>query len=330
MPVAQGVTLIEDEMTTLRLTSAAFSGRDRIEAFREIYGRTIMQLNIEPMPDHPLDLDFTVRGFAGFGIATGSISPTRNTHTADMIADDDIILVSTSQGHGSLHQYGRDVVIKTGEATFVSNGAPGTFFGYVPSRLCNLRFSRAMLSSMAVDIDAAMAKPIPQDNAALQLLIRYADIVNDETALATGELRRAVALHMHDLAALVIGATRDGSQAAARGVRAARLRAIKDDIQNNLTERNLSAGMMAVRHGVSSRYVNMLFELEGLSFSEFVLAQRLARAHRMLSDPRLRAYPISAIAYDVGFGDLSYFNRSFRKAYAMTPSDVREAARQAD
>ena len=30
-----------------------------------------------------------------------------------------------------------------------------------------------------------------------------------------------------------------------------------------------------------------------------------------------------SIAYDVGFGDLSYFNRCFRRAYGATPSGVR-------
>ena len=38
---------------------------------------------------------------------------------------------------------------------------------------------------------------------------------------------------------------------------------------------------------------------------------------------RLRAMSISSIAYDVGFGDLSYFNRAFRRRYDATPSDIR-------
>ena len=32
---------------------------------------------------------------------------------------------------------------------------------------------------------------------------------------------------------------------------------------------------------------------------------------------------ISEIAYDSGFGDLSYFNRRFRRLYGLTPRDVR-------
>jgi AraC-like DNA-binding protein len=43
----------------------------------------------------------------------------------------------------------------------------------------------------------------------------------------------------------------------------------------------------------------------------------------MLSDPRLGKRPVSAIAYDVGFRDLSYFNRTFRRRYGATPTDVR-------
>lgn len=289
-----------------------------------------MRLDIEPQPDHPFELDITVRGFSDFAMAAGRLSPTRNTHTGDMIVDDDVTLVCPIKGHGTLYQRGREITIKSGEATFIANGSPGIFVGHVSSHVCNLRFSRAVLTSMAADIDAAFVAKISHDNAPLRLLKNYLTIIDDEAALATADLRRAVALHLHDLAALVVGATRDSAQSAkARGVRAARLHALKNDIQDNLARRDLSIGMMAVRHGVSTRYVNMLFEFEGLSFSEFVLAQRLARAHRMLSDPRLRAYPISAIAYDVGFGDLSYFNRSFRKMYATTPSDVRESARGA-
>jgi AraC-like DNA-binding protein len=38
--------------------------------------------------------------------------------------------------------------------------------------------------------------------------------------------------------------------------------------------------------------------------------------------------PISDIAFACGFGDLSYFNRVFRRQYGATPSRVRAAARQ--
>jgi AraC-like DNA-binding protein len=72
--------------------------------------------------------------------------------------------------------------------------------------------------------------------------------------------------------------------------------------------------------------VQLLFEREGLTFSQFLLDQRLARAHRMLLDPRFAGRTVSAIAYASGFGDLSHFNRAFRRRYGETASDVRAAA----
>jgi AraC-like DNA-binding protein len=72
----------------------------------------------------------------------------------------------------------------------------------------------------------------------------------------------------------------------------------------------------------------MLFETEGISFSKFVLGQRLMRAHRMLSDPRCAGLSVSAIAFAVGFGDLSYFHRSFRRHYGESPAAVRAQAAQ--
>jgi AraC-like DNA-binding protein len=56
-----------------------------------------------------------------------------------------------------------------------------------------------------------------------------------------------------------------------------------------------------------------------------VLDQRLARAYRLLGDPRCADHTVSAIAFAAGFGDLSYFNRSFRRTFGASPTEVRLA-----
>ena len=43
----------------------------------------------------------------------------------------------------------------------------------------------------------------------------------------------------------------------------------------------------------------------------------------LVRDGRLAASSISVIAYEVGFGDLSYFNRVFRRHFGRTPSEVK-------
>ena len=49
----------------------------------------------------------------------------------------------------------------------------------------------------------------------------------------------------------------------------------------------------------------------------------VTQTHRMLTDPRRAGEKISAIALDAAFGDVSYFNRAFRRSYGETPSGVR-------
>jgi AraC-like DNA-binding protein len=49
----------------------------------------------------------------------------------------------------------------------------------------------------------------------------------------------------------------------------------------------------------------------------------------MLIDPRLTDRTVSSVAFEAGFGDLSYFNRAFRRFYGATPSNIRAQARAA-
>src|SRR3546814_20210977 len=99
------------------------------------------------------------------------------------------------------------------------------------------------------------------------------------------------------------------------GVKAARLRAIKADIAVHLCDPRLDIAGVAARMGISPRYVRRLFQEETGSFSAYVLDERLDRAHRLLLHPGLVPRTIAAIAYACGFGDLSYFNRTFRRRF---------------
>jgi len=129
--------------------------------------------------------------------------------------------------------------------------------------------------------------------------------------------------HVHDLIALSVDAGREAAVRADGSMRAARLQAIKTDIMARLGDASVGITEVAARQGATPRYVHKLFDGEGLPFSRLILQWRLERAHRMLSDERLDRWSITSTAYDAGFGDLSYFNRAFRRLYGMTPSDVR-------
>ena len=62
------------------------------------------------------------------------------------------------------------------------------------------------------------------------------------------------------------------------------------------------------------------------NFSSFLNSYRLAEVKAALADPAQRDVPIITIALDAGFGSLGPFNRAFREAEGMTPSEFRARA----
>jgi AraC-like DNA-binding protein len=107
-----------------------------------------------------------------------------------------------------------------------------------------------------------------------------------------------------------------------------RLKAIKADIRANTGNPRFSLEWLAARHGISPRYLRALFYGEGTSFTDFVLEARLSHAYRLLTDPRFSDRNVSAIAFESGFGDLSWFYQAFRRRFGMTPRDLRESMRR--
>jgi AraC-like DNA-binding protein len=67
-------------------------------------------------------------------------------------------------------------------------------------------------------------------------------------------------------------------------------------------------------------------ELGFRNFSAFVNQKRIEAAKLALSDPERARQTIAAIAFELGFGSLGPFNRAFREAMGMTPTEFRARA----
>jgi AraC-like DNA-binding protein len=133
--------------------------------------------------------------------------------------------------------------------------------------------------------------------------------------------------HLVDLVALAIGAEGEAREIAEqRGARAVRLAAIQRMISQQFGNPNLNAATIAVQLGVTPRYVHLLLEATGRSFTQHLLDQRLEQAAALLRDPRRQDRQIADVARETGFTDLSHFNRVFRRRFGDTPSGVRGAA----
>jgi AraC-like DNA-binding protein len=315
--------------SAIRISTEDFPAQDRLEAWRELVGRGMLRFEIERLPDRRYACDTTMRALPGLCMIDGAVTGMQFHRTPALIDNDDLVLHVSLSGGFCAYQGGREAALGRGEATLM--GGAETFLASLPAeRFFAIRVPSSVLSPMVGDLNKILMRPIPTDSDALRLLVTYARGIFQMPALANPDLRQPVATHLQDLVALALGATRDAAEVAnGRGLRAARLKAIKADIAEHIGDTNLSIGGIAVRQRVTPRYIQMLFEAEGATFSEFVLNKRLQLAHRMLTDPRFADRPIISVALDSGFQDLSYFNRTFRRRFGETPSGVRANERPA-
>ena len=316
-----------DAPQTFWIQSEPISDLHRLRSFQEDFMQFMGGIQIEPLGNEPMVIQGSITAFDDTMISMGQTTPSRCIHPYNPRMDDCVALWGWPRGACTLQAAGQRWDMADGEVVFSQVGLAETLTAHTDADLRSVTLSRAMLAAMRIDVDAILLRPL-QGNPAASMLMGYAFLLRDHSALATPALRRAAVLHLHDLAALAAGAVGDvAQQAQLRGARAARVLAIRQDIAQHFTDANLSVSAVALRQGISPRYLHMLLEGEGLSFSALVLEQRLQLAEQWLRDPRLAARSISEIAFEVGFGDLSYFNRCFRRWCGATPSEVRNSWR---
>ena len=310
-----------------RIATDDVAAADRLAHVRDAYRRTLAEIEIAPHPAGPFYWRGVLRRLPALALASAVSSGARVTHMRSPDEGDDLILTVAVEGRLALRQGERETILRAGEMAVTKSREASTCERDAHARSIDLRIPSHVVAPTGRELDiiqvSAIAAPEP-----LSMLRRYVDGLLDSFGLEQAETLNLAVAHVHEIVSYILGAARDGAEAEKlRGPAAARLRAIKADIVENVCSRELTIVSIAGRHQVTPRYVRKLFEGEGVTFSEFVLAQRLARARRMLADVRHDAETISAIAFACGFGDLSYFNRVFRRLYAATPTAVRGAAR---
>lgn len=304
---------------------------DRTAVWREVLGKVHLHLDVEAVGEAPLRATVESHSWSQTSLYFSDTTPVRASRTRELVqdGDGDFRLLCADGADYQFTANGVDEIVAEGGAAVLFNGVVGAVRYLGPCRVSAVRVRRADLAALVRGFDDRAIRHVAPDSPALRLLAGYTALLRRDGPTSNPVLASRVASHLTDLVALALGATGDAAQfARERSVGAARLRTIKADIAANITRPGLLLGAVAARNGVTTRYVRMLFEAEGRSFTEFVLEQRLGHAHRVLNDTRFAERAISTVAFDAGFGDLSYFNRTFRRRYGASPSDVRAQARR--
>jgi AraC-like DNA-binding protein len=308
---------------TARYASDDFPVKDRLPVWREQISRALFEIDLQPAKDVPFQSNIATCALGDLGILRTICTRCHISRKPVAGGDDDLLLFTNYSGLSHVTSQRRELSLEVGEATLL-NGCEIINLHRHPGGDFGIRVPRALLCGLVKNVDSRMLQKIPRGTDSLSLLTRYVHNLMYDVSLDLPEMRALAYRHVVDLVAATLGPTSDAEEVIlSRGIRAARLKAARAFVIQN-TQQQLSVIDVAAHLCVTPRYVQRLFEFEGTTFSAFLLELRLNHVCRMLQDLRYGGSTVEQVAFNAGFGDISYFYRSFRQRFGATPNDIRK------
>lgn len=311
----------------LRLATEDVSEPERSAIWHERQSATLLKIETEPAVETSFHADADILPLGTCAVSSMTSSRARYYVAKDYLhnAQDTTVIICVKSGRLHGRHRGQEAIIGPGQAVAILSDEVGSIDVLEGGDYLNIYMPTAAVAAQVPDLNKVLMRPMDGNPNALQLLTSYATALQKITSPMGTDLANSVSAHLIDLAARVLGTFGESNRGTERGgIRAARRQAIKEDIAAHLTQHDLSPDDVAKRVGVKPRYMRELLQDDGTSFSDLLRYMRLQQAYRLLTDPQQLCRSISTIAYHVGFGDLSYFNRCFRRQFGATPSDIRK------
>jgi two-component system, response regulator YesN len=100
------------------------------------------------------------------------------------------------------------------------------------------------------------------------------------------------------------------------------LEEIKEYIERNFADIDISLEVLANKFFVSKEYLSKTFKnVYGCNITEFIVSRRMEYAKKLLQG---KEFQIKSIAQMVGYEDISYFYRVFKKYFKTSPGEMRQ------
>jgi AraC-like DNA-binding protein len=297
------------------------------EAWREEFCRRFCRLDAQTVTGERIEctVEISQVGPLSFGTAHGSSGSLLRTRSLLSDGHDDLVLLTAIKGDALAVQRGRSIELRPSEMCLTSLDQIGESRLSEGGRYTALRMPRRELMALSKNIEDKIGRPLEGSPALRNLIGGYYELCAGTAPALDLAGQHATARQMMELVALL--AETGGERpygTSGDGLGMARFQLIQRQVLERLHDCDLTIASVAGRACLSPKQVQRVFHQTGSTFSEYLLEQRLLLAHRRLADPSARRNNISTIAFDAGFVDLSYFNRSFRKRFGMTPSEFRE------
>lgn len=262
--------------------------------------------------------------FVAFDAAPTASSRSEKQARSDAICRYELVVVTS--GAFELEHCGHQIRLQCGDATLLDMSRPHQMLYRQPLSATLIACDRTLLDAKLPDVTNACGGGFARESAALAALVGYADTVRANLDRWQAHEFQCVMAHLFDLTALMLDGQNDlgGTSAATQ---AALLHRMKQFIHAHLSDDDLTVSHVAVANGISTRYMQKIFQLDGSSPREYLLEARLLRARMLLRQRPLR-HTVSSIAYMVGFNSASYFSAAYKRRFGLAARDDAKAGCQ--
>jgi AraC-like DNA-binding protein len=285
----------------------------RLTFWNEIAANTFGDIVVEPL-DENFSAQLKRIRFGALTLARASSSPARVSGArAGRAENDGWFILLNERGSSRMTQRARDVCLRAGELTALRadenyriefSRRNETLVLHVPGGVASL------------DLDPHIARRQSVDEVPLfAALLRQIETARVDSSARSQHLEQLTL----DVARLCWETTRRSTR---KQSMLSWERRVREHVEQNLEDPDLSAATIARRLGVTARFVHLVFARIGPSAAAYVLQRRLlAAAARLRADPAAR---VTDVALSTGFTDLSYFCRTFRRRFGVSARAYRE------
>jgi AraC-like DNA-binding protein len=248
----------------------------------------------------------------------------RHTRTGTGVAQESHLYVSTPlRGVIRLRQDGNDATVGPGEVVSFDSARPYTLASQEPMRLAAVRFPHRVMGITANATHRLTAHPWPGTSGVGALVSTMFTALADQLTKLSVVERAPLGDTLGGLITALFAerlTPAPGDPLVAHQMLMLRIQA---HAREHLADPLLTPAMLARRHNISLRYLQLLFAEQGNSPARWLRDERLARCRADLADPRHDHLTVTAIGARWGLHGASQISRLFRHRYGLTPSEFR-------
>lgn len=311
--------------TAITLSITEVPKRERLEWLREVIGREYVKVEISPPADGGLFNEMAIHPWEDLRLSvirSSAIAIERLAGEPYQASQDAYFAVVLLSGRYALEQQGREVFLKPGDIAFYDATRPHRI--HCPGSFSKLIVSipRTLLRDRIAGMEHCTALRIPGHEGIGRVASQFLRCAAGQAGTLKPCEFLPLAQQSLELLSMAAASVRPLDISRFRS-RSLSLYRVKDFVERHLADPSLNTVLIAKAVGLSSRYVNDLFEDEATSLMRHVWQRRLEKCRKDLEDPAHAGHRVSEIAFRWGFNDLSHFSRAFRQRFGCSPRDYR-------